>query len=93
MRYVLCAQLASVMAFLCIIDPAGTECEKNGAIRLFNVTVHQRYGIDVVHGGLQMCVNYEWALVCHGKWGAVDAEVACRQLGLLYQGMLLQTNV
>ncbi len=37
-------------------------------------------------GRLEICVNEDWSTVCDMGWGAVDARVACRQLGFSRYG-------
>jgi hypothetical protein len=45
-----------------------------GAIRLQGGTTTQ--------GRVEVCNNNIWGTVCDDFWSAVDARVACRQLGL-----------
>ena len=50
-----------------------TVCN-NGAIRLIG-------GSTQYEGRVEVCLNQVWGTVCDDFWGAVDARVACRQLG------------
>ena len=60
------------------IEDAGVRCTgttcTQGAIRLQGGTTTQ--------GRVEICNNNIWGTVCDDLWGAVDARVACRQLGL-----------
>ena len=48
-------------------------------------------GETELKGGVEVCFNEEWTAVCDDFWGANDARVVCRQLGLLTSGM--QNNI
>ena len=53
----------------------------NGQIRLAgNTNVPQE-------GRVEYCLNNNWGTICHNSWGATDAQVACRQLGYLTEGL------
>ena len=40
-------------------------------------------------GRLEICVNGVWGTICDVRYGARDANVACRQLGYDGQGMFM----
>ena len=46
----------------------------HGTIRLVG-------GTSSLEGRVELCVNGLWGTVCSDGWTAVDANVACRQLG------------
>ena len=48
----------------------------NGEIRL-------RDGFDEYQGRVEVCHGGVWGTVCHNDWDKADAQVVCRQLGLL----------
>ena len=52
---------------------------RNGAIRLSGITFNE--------GLVEVCHNNIWGTVCIDKFGAVDATIACLQLG--FRGKLL----
>ena len=58
---------------------AGTTCLQ-GAIRL--------QGGTNITGRVEICNNNAWGTVCSSLFGASDAQVACRQLGLPSEGMV-----
>ncbi|XP_019856574.1 PREDICTED: deleted in malignant brain tumors 1 protein-like isoform X12 [Amphimedon queenslandica] len=59
-------------------DDAGVTCQApctNGQIRLAgNTNVPQE-------GRVEYCLDNNWGTICHNSWSAVDAQVACYQLG------------
>ncbi len=60
-----------------------------------NSTVTKENDTHYLSGGVQVCVDTEWATVCQSGWDDRDATVACNQLGLHYAGrefMLKITN-
>jgi len=67
----------------------GAECSSLHGTRLVDLTLSPRKEITVVSGSVQICMKKEWASVCHERWGAAEAKVACGQLGLVYEGMLM----
>ena len=62
---------------------AGVICQGNasscveGDIRLVGGTNQ---------GRVEICYSNVWGTVCDDQWGVVDAQVACRQLGLISAG-------
>jgi hypothetical protein len=55
-----------------------------GAIRLQGGTATQ--------GRVEICNNNVWGTVCDDFWGTPDAQVACRQLGLTGEPLLLHLS-
>ena len=57
----------------------GTTCTQ-GDIRL--------RGGSATSGRVEICNKNIWGTVCDDSWGATDARVACRQLGLPFSSEL-----
>ena len=53
-----------------------------------NNTIRLVGGESISEGRVEICLNGVWGMVCNDSWDFRDARVVCRQLGLLYTGML-----
>jgi len=72
-----------VIQFGLIYSIAANECD-SGAIRMTGGTVRRDVAAYFMEGGLQVCLNSQWATVCQNNWDINDATVACRQLSMEY---------
>ena len=43
-------------------------------------------------GRIEICNANIWGTVCNTSWGDLNAQVACKQLGLLSAGMQLSND-
>ena len=59
---------------------ATCQNEENGNLRFVGST-------SPYEGRVEVCLNGRWGTVCDDLWSAVDAQVACRQLGYSTQGI------
>ena len=44
-------------------------------------------GNTLLEGRVEVCMDNQWGTVCQSNWGAADAQVVCRQLGLSPTGI------
>jgi len=51
-----------------------------------NGTIQLAGGQTTNEGRVEICINGVWGSVCHNPWGAINARVVCKQLGLPYSG-------
>ena len=76
------ANIPGVISNCVHTDDAGVLCRAfvcgQGDIRLQGGTSTQ--------GRVEICNNNEWGTVCSDQWDTLDARVACRQLGLPFDG-------
>ena len=63
------------------------RCEEK-EIRMTNERVTRNGDTYYMAGGFELCVNRQWATVCQNQWRDSEATVACRQLGLNYNGSM-----
>ena len=50
-------------------------------------------GTNDAEGRVEICLNNEWGTVCDDSWDSNSASVMCKQLGLPYQGDLLNAEI
>ena len=48
--------------------------------------IRLRGGSNEFEGRVEVCNANAWGTVCDDLWGAVDAGIACRQLGYSFTG-------
>ena len=65
----------SPLSLLC----TGASVCADGDIRLVG-------GTSNLEGRVEICNSNAWGTVCDDSWGAVDASVACGQLGFAQSG-------
>lgn len=44
-------------------------------------------GTTSTEGRVEICIDETWGTICDDQWSTVDAQVACRSLGLSSIGM------
>ena len=60
-----------------LATPAG-NCN-DGALRLVG-------GDDPLEGRVEICINNAWGTICADSFDRDDADVICRQLGIIHNG-------
>ena len=66
----------------CCVDTAQSCRCRDGDLSLVD-------GNKVNEGRLEICFDNEWGTICDDYWGTQEARVACRQLGLPFQGNIV----
>ena len=61
------------------------SCTSEGNIRLVG-------GTTIYEGRVEICTSGVWSTVCDDFWGPPDAQVVCRQLGHVTDGMNCKQN-
>ena len=59
--------------------PAG-DC-RDGALRLMG-------GDNPLEGRVEICINNAWGTICDNTFDQDDADVICRQLGVIHNGKI-----
>ena len=60
--------------------PAG-DC-RDGALRLMG-------GDNPLEGRVEICINNAWGTICDSTFDQDDADVICRQLGVIHNGKIV----
>ena len=59
--------------YISLVSALESQCTY-GSLRLVG-------GAGPWEGNVQICINNTWGWICHNGWRALDAKVACNQLG------------
>ena len=72
------------------ICTAGLKCS-TGEIRLESKRTNATCGF--ITGKVEICENGTWKTICDPNWTVNDVKVACRELGYIDQGEILDQAV
>jgi deleted-in-malignant-brain-tumors protein 1 len=70
-------------------EDAGLRCAagcQNLALRLVS-------GTSTLEGRVELCSNNQWGTLCDDFFGALEAQVICRQLGFSDSGKVMSSKV